>query len=277
MRPVGELRKHPAYTELNLAVSPAQLAAIQELGDLAFKDPILITAEGIIIDGYARRELAEKLGIPALCCVEFNIDEEESLRRILNNHRRSSGWNDYNRIKMASKLRDLVRRRAVTNQEAGGKLKGLSKLTEANRVNVRKEIAIAAGVSEGSVTKVDQLEGVHPELLAALQSGEIRIHRAWLWRTFTQERQREHLRLYRMERGLKQKAKTLISKHRVKTPTTATPLLVTTAAFTAVANLLSAMPSYQIGQSQPILIGVLDVPGKGVFLTKELFQAARTQ
>lgn len=50
-----ELVKHPAYSELQLAVSPAQIAALKRLGDLAFKDPLLITREGVIIDGYARK------------------------------------------------------------------------------------------------------------------------------------------------------------------------------------------------------------------------------
>jgi hypothetical protein len=30
MRPLGELRKHPAYTELNLSVSSTQLAALED-------------------------------------------------------------------------------------------------------------------------------------------------------------------------------------------------------------------------------------------------------
>jgi hypothetical protein len=71
MHPLAQLRKHRAYAELDLAASPAQLAEIQSLGDRAFKDPILITAEGIIIAGYARRELAEKQGISTLFCVEL--------------------------------------------------------------------------------------------------------------------------------------------------------------------------------------------------------------
>jgi hypothetical protein len=178
MRPLNELRKHPAYCDLSLTVSSVQLTAVQNLGEDVFKDPLLITRAGIIIDGYARRELAEKQGILTLCCVEFDIDEDEALRRILDHHRRSSGWNDYNRIRIASNLREATRQRAKANQQAGGRFKASSKLTKAEKVSVRKEIAHAAGVSEGSVTKVDQLEGLHPELVAALQSGEIRIHRA---------------------------------------------------------------------------------------------------
>ncbi|HEX6503457.1 MAG TPA: hypothetical protein VF011_09420 [Terriglobales bacterium] len=68
---------------------------------------------------------------------------------ILNKHRRSAGWNDYNRIRLASRLADVIRIQARANQQAGGHLKGSSNLTEAN---VRKEIATAASVCEGNVT-----------------------------------------------------------------------------------------------------------------------------
>jgi hypothetical protein len=35
MRSTSALREHPAYAELHLSVSPAQLAAIKRLGDIA--------------------------------------------------------------------------------------------------------------------------------------------------------------------------------------------------------------------------------------------------
>ena len=79
IRAVVELRKHPAYEELKLAVSPEQLAAVKRAGKLALKDPLLVTREGIIIDGYARRKYADILGISTLPCVEIDADTEEAL------------------------------------------------------------------------------------------------------------------------------------------------------------------------------------------------------
>ena len=168
LRLTNELRKHPAYAELQLSVSAAQLSSIKRLGESAFKDPLLVTRQGVIIDGYARKEYADSLGISTLLCVELDVSEEEALRVILNKHRRSAGWNDYNRIRMASRLKEVVRRRARANQQAGGHFKGSSKLTEAN---VRKEIARTAGVCEGNVTKVAQLCNADPQVLKALARG----------------------------------------------------------------------------------------------------------
>jgi hypothetical protein len=138
---------------------------------------------------------------------------------------------------------------------------------------MRKEIARAAGVSEGSVTKVDQLGEVQPEILQALQSGEIRIHRAWKWRTLGPDEQGEQLRRYRLEHCLKTKVRTLISKHRAETPQTAKRSSITIADLNELAERLFAVPSCGPGESESIVIGLIDAPGKVIFMTTKLFQA----
>jgi hypothetical protein len=62
IRPLDWFSKHPAYVELQLSVSPAQFASIKRLGEAAFKDPLLVTQQGVIIDGYARKALQRKAG-----------------------------------------------------------------------------------------------------------------------------------------------------------------------------------------------------------------------
>ena len=82
-------------------------------------------------------------------------------------------------------------------------------MTEAERLDVRSEIAAAAGVSVGNVSKVKQLTvTAHSELLQALRRGEIRIHRAWRWSKASPEKQREALRFYQSERGIKKTIRT---------------------------------------------------------------------
>jgi len=266
MRRTNELRKHPAYAELQLSVSAAQFAAIKRLGELAFKDPLLVTRQGVIIDGYARKEYADSLGISPLSCVELEINEEEALRVILNKHRRSAGWNDYNRIRMASRLKEVVRGRARANQQAGGHFKGSSKLTEAN---VRKEIARATGVCEGNVTKVDQLYDADPEVLKALASSEIRIHRAWLWRELAWQQQRERLRQYRL-RKLKQKVCALVRKRRARAEPEIKAL--TQAEVGHLIQRLSTLPLSGSSDSGSIPILRIDAPGRIVFLTRDLYE-----
>jgi hypothetical protein len=266
MRPTNELCKHPAYTELQLSVSPAQFASIKLLGESAFKDPLLVTRQGVIIDGYARKEYADSLGLSTLLCVELDVTEEDAVRVILNKHRRSAGWNDYNRIRMASRLKGVVRGRARANQRAGGRFKGSSKLTEAN---VRKEIASAAGVCEGNVTKVDQLCNADPEVLKALARNEIRIHTAWLWRELAWQEQRDRLRQHRL-RDLKRRVCTLVHKHRDRMGTEMKSLMP--ADLGHFIQGLSTLRLSDSAGSESIPILRIDAPGPVVFLTAELYE-----
>lgn len=265
-RLTNELRKHPAYAELQLSVSAAQFSSIKRLGESAFKDPLLVTRQGVIVDGYARKEYADSLGISTLLCVELDVSEEEALRVILNKHRRSAGWNHYNRIRLASRLADVIRIQARANQQAGGHLKGSSNLTEAN---VRKEIARAASVCEGNVTKVDQLSNADPEVLKALANGEIRIHRAWLWRQLPWQQQRERLRQHRL-RELKREVCTLVHKHRPRSDAQMKSL--TPADLGQLIRRLSTLRLSDSAWSESIPILQIDAPGPIVFLTRELYE-----
>jgi hypothetical protein len=88
--------------------------------------------------------------------------------------------NDFVRILLALDLEPWFKEKARSNQQAGGRSKGSSKLTEAERLDVRSEIAAAAGVSVGNVSKVKQLiMTAQPELVQALRSREVSIRRAW--------------------------------------------------------------------------------------------------
>lgn len=258
---------HPAYAELQLSVSPAQLAGIKRWGDLAIRDPLLVTREGVIIDGHARKAFADSLGVSTLACVEFNIGEEDALRMILSKHGRCVGWNDYNRIRLASQLKNALQIQARANQQAGGHLKGKSNFTEAN---VRKEIAAAAAVSEPQVTKVDQLRNSDPEILNALATGEIRIHRAWLWRKLSPEEQREELRQYRLRKGLKQPVKARALRNHSRSPNR---VVLTVAKLRELLQQASSTLSSDREKSELIEIGLIKAPGKTVLLTTELYEA----
>jgi transcriptional regulator with XRE-family HTH domain len=146
-------------------------------------------------------------------CVEYDISEEEALRRLLLCHRPSPGLAPFNRIVMAQGLAKSLREKALQHQQAGGKDKGSSKLTEADRIDVRKEIAAAAGVSVGTLSHaLEVLKTGDPEILRALCNGEIKIDRAWRWCKESRGRQRENLKLYRRHRGMERVAEKLVAR-----------------------------------------------------------------
>jgi hypothetical protein len=117
----------------------------------------------LIIDGYGRWELAKQEGRTTLQCVEHDLDEQEALKWLIQTHRPSPGLSAFIRIELALDLEPYFQKKAALNQHAGGRGKGLSKLTEAERVDSRKEVAHVARCSLGNVHKVKRM----------------RVHRCW--------------------------------------------------------------------------------------------------
>jgi hypothetical protein len=263
---LSELRPHVSYVRLRLTVPASKLSALAEQGELAFREPLTITRERVVIDGYARWELARLKRRLALPCVEYELTEEETIRWLLQKHGRSNGMNDFCRILVARELEPCLKAKALSNQRFGGRLKGLSNLTEDATVDVRKEIAVAAGVSVGNVTKVKQLVGIgHPELLEALRASEVSIHRAWKWSKESQDRQIEALRTYRAERGINKSIRDLVSRHKQKQTPSAPDLR-------SLARRLSELEPYE---SNSVSVSVIRAPGRMIFVTDELIQSLR--
>jgi hypothetical protein len=258
---VEELRPHPAYVRHRLMVPAHKLAALSERGDFAFQEPLVITNDRTIIDGYARWELAGHQARSTLLCLQYGLSEPEALQWILRTHQRSSGLNAFNRILLALDLESPFQEKARLNQRTGGQFKGSSNLTEADKLDVRSEIAAAAGASVGNVSKVKHLLiAAHSELLEALRNGDISVHRAWLWSQETPEEQREALWRHQGENGTKRTIRHLVSRHRSKS-VPAQPR------FDHVAARMAAMSPTQMNS---VRVGVIKSAGSAIYLTEEL-------
>jgi len=203
VRTVDSLRPHPGWIKHQLAVPHPQLSALRERGDLAFVEPLVITADSAIIRGYAQWELARLQNRSVLQCVEIDASYEEALQLLLLMHRPSDGLNAFNRILLSLELEPMFKDKALANQSKGGLSKGSSNLTEADKIDVRAKIARAAGVSVGNITKVKQLKDTCvDELNDALYNDEISIHWAWKLRNASPEDQLDALGRLRFEKGL---------------------------------------------------------------------------
>lgn len=214
--PVGELHPHPSYARHKLSVEASQLAALEEHGELVFQSPVLVTAEGFIIDGYARWELAKRQGRPTLLCLEYDIPQDHALELLIQTHRRSHGLNDFRRIELALDREQSFKEQALLNRSEGGRLKALSTLTEAEKVDSRKEIARLAHVSVGNVHKVKYiLANSCSPLTEAARTGEISINLAEKWSHAPEAEQCENLRQNRIQRGIRKKARNLVASHAV--------------------------------------------------------------
>jgi hypothetical protein len=244
------------------------LSAVAELDDLAFREPLAITQDHIILDGFARWTLARLQGRSTLACIEYEMSEAEALQNILQRHRRSSGLNDFIRICLALELEPFLKSKGRAKQQAGGQNKGSSILTKADRLDVRKEIARIAGVSVGNVTKVKQLTTtMHSDIIKALREKELSIHRAWLWRELPTEEQREKLWLNQSKKGIGKTIRHLLSPYLPKS----SPLV------TELRDLIKLVSALRLGTLGSVRVVSINVPGKAVFVTEELLRTLEAQ
>jgi len=137
-----ELRPHPSYLRHQLAVSASQLSALVERGDLAFREPLVITRDRTIVDGYARWMLARQHGCRSLCPVS-NMSFPRP-KRFNGYSNRTENPTASTHLTGSLDLENCFRESARSNQRAGGRQKDSSNLTEAQRLDVRAEIAAAA-------------------------------------------------------------------------------------------------------------------------------------
>jgi ParB-like chromosome segregation protein Spo0J len=269
VRSLDELRPHPSYVRHQLSVTASQLSALLELGDVAFQQPIVISIGGVIVDGYARLELARRQGRRSILCLEYDLTEEEALRWLIQTHRPLRGLNPYNRTLLALDLAPSLQEAARTNQRIGGQNKGSSNLTEAQKVDVRSKTASTAGVSSGQVAKVEQVSKcAPPRVQDALKSSEIRVHKAWQWRRLTPQGQEEKLEDYRSQKGTEQTSRRLIQKHVQRlVPTQLIP--------PTLGELLKPMLPDRAVVLDLIVVSEIGAPGKIAYLTGDAMLTLR--
>ena len=174
----GQLRLHKALDEIGWTGVMDELTEAIRAKDTP-PEPVLITTSGIILAGFGLWRLAVFECRQEIQCIEYLLNEEESLQFILTYHQCRRGWNAFVRIRLALTQQPLLKQRALDNMRAGGKYKGSANLPEVQPIEVRREIARAAAVGARNVSNVETiLEAAHPRLLVALREGTLTINRA---------------------------------------------------------------------------------------------------
>lgn len=87
-------------------------------------DPVLITKNGTILSGIGSWRLALSEHRQHISCIEYDIDEDESLQYILAIHRTRSRWNPFVLIRLALTLEPHFQQKALDNMRTGGRYKG---------------------------------------------------------------------------------------------------------------------------------------------------------
>jgi hypothetical protein len=214
VRSPGQLRLHPALEELDWVGVIGELNEAVQLTSPSVTEPILITTNGIILAGFGPWRSALFDSRQEINCIEYPLNEEQALQFMLSCHRPRRGWNDFIRICVALKLELSLQQRARDNMSAGGKYKGSTNLSGADRIDVRREIAKAAGTGTGNVKKVKAiLHSAHPSIIAALQNDSLKIDRAWKWCKLSKLQQKTEFARYEEERTQRKILREFLPEH----------------------------------------------------------------
>jgi hypothetical protein len=201
VRSPKQLRLHRALEELGWTGEIDEFNAATRRKNQFVSEPILITTNGTILAGICHWRSAIFNGLHELNCIDYPLSEDEALRFIIRHYQPQRGWNAFVRIHLALKLEPYFQQRALENMRAGGKYKGSANLSEAQRIEVRKEIAGSAGVGVRNVSNVKTiLQTAHPRLIEALTDGRLSINRAVPWCTLPKAEQMEQFTNYLWER-----------------------------------------------------------------------------
>jgi hypothetical protein len=174
-----QLRLHRALDELGWTGAIDEFNNAARLTNQSVTEPMLITTNGTIVAGFGRWRAAVFDGRHEINCIEYPLSEDESLQFMLAHHQTQCGWNAFVRIRLALTLEPNLQQSALDNMRVGGKHKGLANLPKAQHIDVRQEIARAAGVCARNVTNVKTiLKVAHPRLVEALRNSTLRISRA---------------------------------------------------------------------------------------------------
>lgn len=179
VRSPQQLRLHRALEQLGWVGVIDEFNKASGQANAPVPEPVLITTNGTLLAGFGRWHVALVKGRPEIPCIEYALDEDQSLQFILTHHQIRRGWNDFVRIRLAVTLKSSFRQRALDNMRVGGRYKGSANLPEVQRIDVSQAIANIAGVCARNVRNVETiLETAHPRLIQALQDGTLKINRA---------------------------------------------------------------------------------------------------
>jgi hypothetical protein len=266
---IADLIPHPAITRLRLGPSVRELSDAITRREQGHWDPITISRDRYILAGQAQWMLTQQRTESRIDCLQLDVSESDALLWLIERHKRSSSLNDFSRILLALELEPLFRERAASNRSRGGREKGSSNLTEADHVDVRLEVAKAAGVSVGNVSKVKKLIlACCPELLEALREGEVSIHRASQWIDRGQKPE-DLLRLHRSCRGLRRDIRELIARHQSSSAPLGERL--------DVERIAKAIADMSPEQKKLVAIGELAHPGYALLVSSALLIALEKQ
>lgn len=167
--------------EFKALIPPLSSDEYRQLEENILQDGIrdaLVTWHGVLIDGHNRYEIAQKHGL-SYDVQEMAFDSRADAEIwVIKNQFGRRNLSPWDRSELALKLKPRIAAQAKENQ--GARNDFLPTLAKSEPINTREEIARAAGVSHGTIAKVEKIQqSASPEIKAAVKSGEMSINQAY--------------------------------------------------------------------------------------------------
>ena len=176
-----ELKINKRFEELIVPLSAEEYAELyQSIKADGCRDAIIIW-NGVIVDGHNRYGICKELDT-SFNTLEKEFDDEDSvLEWIMRNQFARRNLIDVERGRLALKLKDMIATRARQNQGARTDLcpnldKGLH--DDFVPIDTKRELAKMAGISHGTLAKIEKVDNEAPEVIREAMGKTISIDKA---------------------------------------------------------------------------------------------------
>lgn len=183
---IKDLKVDKEFEDLLPVLTPDELEKLENsILQYGMLDPIKIwqepdTNEWIIIDGHNRYNILIKHDIKWHYWQDYKIMDELKTREdvkqwMLEQQLGRRNLTETERYEIVQRFKSIFEKKAKENQSSGGK-----GLTNLSKVNTRKEMAKATGVSEGTYNKLDKImQSDNEEIKQKVREKELSIDKAY--------------------------------------------------------------------------------------------------
>ena len=141
------------------------------------RDPLVVWQD-VLIDGHNRHEICKRNNIQFKTQQIHFDSRNDAIIWIIRNQFGRRNLPDYERAKLALRLKPVIAEKAKEKQVQGGEEKVSQKSVKAS-IDTQKELAKTAGVSHDTIAKVERIErDATPELKRAITDNRISINAA---------------------------------------------------------------------------------------------------
>ncbi len=173
---MNELKINPRFKDAIPPLTNEEYENLREsIKSEGCRDAIIIW-NGVIVDGHNRYGICTELGILFNTLEKSFENDNDAEEWIMRNQLSRRNLIDVERGRIALRLKELIAARARENQ--GMRTDLLTNLSKGEVLNTRKEIAKLAGISEGTIAKIEKVDDEAPTPIREAMGRTISIDRA---------------------------------------------------------------------------------------------------